>query len=144
MTGQDWKYTTIVYSLYFVIKLFHALYEAGCNSRQYYSTRKSSCVNARGIPPPASQVLAVLLCLWGGGGEYLYWIGGPTLDGGYPPWMGRYLPWMEGNYLEWGYLPWMGYLPWTGVPILNRGGVPHPVSVVPALDGWCLPWMGGY
>ena len=56
-------------------------------------TRKSSCVNARGIPPAAQQMFTVLI--WPGrdggrcylpwlGGEYLLWPGGTC--------QGRYLP----------------------------------------------------
>ena len=81
-------------------------------------TRKSSCVNARGIPSATYRVLAMLLCLLIGGGGYpiqfCTWGTpcpdlGPDQDEGYPP---GYSP----------SRPRMGYpLSWSsdGVP-------PHP------------------
>ena len=48
-------------------------------------TRKSSCVNARNIPPTAYQVLVMLLCLMGGGGipHPVMMVGGtPSSHGG--------------------------------------------------------------
>ena len=68
--------------------------------KAFYGTRKSSCMNARGIPTAAYQVLHMLLypgmgvpTLAGLGvvptldEEYLRWPRGvPTLAGGYLPW----------------------------------------------------------
>ena len=90
------------------------------------STRKSSCVNARGIPTAVYQVLHML-----------------SYPGGYLPWLGEgYLPWPRGTYL--GVPPiltWLGegYLPWLGV------GNPPPIltwleGTVPTLAGGYLPW----
>ena len=64
----------------------------------FFKTRKSSCVNSRGIPTAAYQVLHMLSYP---GGRYLPW------PGGYLPWPGGYLPW-------WG-VPTLGYPPhiWT-------------------------------
>ena len=49
-------------------------------------TRKYPCVNARGIPPAAQQVLAVLLCLLGGiyPCRVLTLAGGGEEEGTYP------------------------------------------------------------
>ena len=58
-------------------------------------TRTSSCVNARGIPPAAYQILHLL----------------PNLGGGVPTLAGGYLPWPGGTYPRWGYLPWPGVPP---------------------------------
>ena len=69
-------------------------------------TRKSSCVNAGGIPTVAYQVLHMLSYLGRGvtylgqGGTYLGQ-GVPTLARGVPTLAG-------GTYLGWGYLPWPG------------------------------------
>ena len=62
-------------------------------------TRKSPCVNARGIiPPAAQQVLAMLICLliWGGGRVLSQWgVLHPVLEGvpvsspGWEGWTGR-------------------------------------------------------
>ena len=104
-------------------------------------TRKSSCVNARGIPTTAYQVLHVLSCTSGGtpvgvtlcrhplGGVPPSWpgpggtLGGcplsgvphcPDLAGGYP---GQALPWLgyPTSWPDWGYPrqvpPWLGYPP---------------------------------
>ena len=38
-----------------------------CESQSFHETRKSFCVNARGIPSATKQVLTMLLCLMGGG-----------------------------------------------------------------------------
>ena len=77
--------------------------------------RKSSCVNARGIPPAVQQVFAVLICP--GGGTYPGWERGTCHDKGsnyhgrvgVPTLAGEYLPWLWGTY------------PGRGVPILARG-----------------------
>ena len=78
-------------------------------SQKRFTTRKSSCVNARGIPCAAQQVLAVLLWLTGlGGGGYLLW------PGGYLPRLGE---------TEVPTPSQAGYRPWLGVPIQGgRGG----------------------
>ena len=66
-------------------------------------TRKSPCVNARGIPTAAYQVLHLLSYLGGGGypipghgGVPHFWPGGaPSLAGGLPhPWTGVPHPWV--------------------------------------------------
>ena len=55
-------------------------------SEKLYETRKSSCVNARGILPATQQVFTVLICPgWGGGEGFLPWLGVPTLARGYLP-----------------------------------------------------------
>ena len=84
-------------------------------------------MNARGIPPVAQQVFAVLICSSQGGG-YLLWPeeGVPTLAGGR-----SHLPWPGGR----GYLPW----PWgTGTYPGQGEGVP----ILTRLNGY-LPWPGG-
>ena len=134
----------------------------------YVKTRKSSCVNARGIPTAAYQVLHLLSCTrWG------------TPPVGVPPWPDP----MEG-YLRWGTLvryppkpgltrevPKVGYgylYPRWGTPIRvlhqpgpiggTRGGVPPslvwggtqggvpPLGYPPAGPGWGTPpawtWPG--
>ena len=74
-------------------------------------TRKSSCVNARGIPPVMWQVFTVLLCPPGGGD----------------------LPWMRGIYPgQGGYLPWM----WGGVPTLDGGGYLPKTGTPPPPIRW--------
>ena len=119
---------------------------------------KSSCVNARGIPPAVQQVLcgedtypservptlARGYLPWPGG-TYLGWqgylpspAGVPTLARGYLPWLGSNLPW-------WG----EGQLPWLGVPILVRtvtylgrhSYLPWPAGVPTLVRGY-LPWLG--
>ena len=65
--------------------------------KQISITRKSSCMNVRGIPTAAYQALLMLSYPWGGGGVTYLGLGGgvPTLAGG-----------MGGSYLGWeGYLP---------------------------------------
>ena len=82
------------------------------DSQEQTSTRKSSCVNARGIPTAAYQVLHLLSYRGGGGGR-----GYPILDGGYPP----VLTWdqslgypPERTWDQWKYYGMeMGY-PWKG------------------------------
>ena len=74
-------------------------------------TRKSSCLNARGIPLAVEQVLALLFSL--GGGMSQSWLGGGypilTWPGGLPP-----------SYPDWG----------RGYPILTwLGGVPQDISL---------------
>ena len=100
------------------------------------TTRKSSCVNARGTPPAASQVLAMLLCLMGGGGgtppTIQTWSGGyplPRPEIGYPPHLGRGTPLTQ----TWDVVP--PTQTWDGVPpyrdlrwgtLLTWDGVPPP------------------
>ena len=77
-------------------------------------TRKSSCVNARGIPPAAQQVLAMLSCL-GGGGDPI-----PGQVGGVPhPRLGGTPSQVQG----WYPIPGLG-----GYSIPGLGRVPHPRS----------------
>ena len=85
-----------------------------------YNTRKSSCVNARGIPPAALQVLAMLLCLMVGGGgvphpvmvmvgvPHPVIVGGGTL--GLTPWVPPTIQ------------TWLGYPPTIQTWL---GGTPH-------------------
>ena len=115
------------------------------------STRKSSCVNARGIPTAAYQVLHLLPEAgsplaggtprpgpMGGGQGYLRW--GTPLAGGYPPARS------DGGYPRWG-TPLVGVPPsqvWRGAYLRGlppcRWGTPQP-----GLMG-STPWpdpMGG-
>ena len=84
---------------------------------QIFKTRKSSCVNARGTPPAAYQVLAVLLCLiqtWSGGGTLSQvWgrVPRPRSRGGCP------VPCPKGGH------PIQGP---GGTPSRPGWGVPHP------------------
>ena len=117
-------------------------------------TRKSSCLNARGIPPAAYQVLAML---GGGGAPGSRSVGGylvpgqgvphPRSGGGVPnPRSGEYpIPgWGRGYPSQvWGSTPSQA----GGVPIPGPGGttskvrrgVPHPRS-----GGYPIPFLGGY
>ena len=61
------------------------------------TTRKSSCVNARGIPPTTPKVFALLIYPGRGGGTYPGQ-GVPTIVGGSYPGQGQYLPWSGGIY----------------------------------------------
>ena len=129
-------------------------------------TRKSSCVNARGIPTAAYQVLHPLS--YPGGGErvpilargkgYLPWLECtyPGRGEGYLPWPGGGIPTLAGGGIptlaggrgtysgrEEGHLPWPGegYLPWLGegyLPWLEGG-----VGYLPGLGEGYLPWLGG-
>ena len=88
-----------------------------------FSTRQSSCVNTRGIPPAVYQVLPLL--------SYSTGVP-PSLAGGVPyRWMGRYPISGQGvSHPWWGVpYPWMGrYPPYLdrGYPILTWLGHPHP------------------
>ena len=96
-------------------------------------TRKSSCVNARGIPTTAYQLLHLLSCT---GRGYPCW-GRPSLAGGYPG-----VP---------PHLDLAGVTPhqtWPGYPLAGPGqGTPHQVryplldlpGVTPCLDLAGLP-----
>ena len=92
--------------------------------------KKSSCVSARGIPPAAKQVFAVLICP-GRGGGYLpptLTRGVPTLAGRIPTLSGGTYPiWVEGTYPGWvgGTFPGWGTLP----PGVDRQ---TPVKTVPS------------
>ena len=99
--------------------------------------RKSSCVNARGIPTATQQVHAVLVW-WGGG---VPWWGGGTLVGGTPA---RVYP-------RWGGVPQLGYTPgqldgvhpWPagwGTPLASWMGYPLPGQ----LDGVSPPRPAGW
>ena len=120
--------------------------------RKYKQTRKSSCVNARGIQrPPRSKCSLCLLCLltrgeglppsspgWGRGYPH------PVLGGGYPH-----------PVLNWGYpiqSQWRG-ISW-GTPILILDGVPPswpgmgvllswPGTGHPHQEGWGTPHQKG-
>ena len=122
-------------------------------------TRKSSCVNARGIPPAVSQVLAMLV----GGGTPSSHGGGGTLGPLHHPDLARVSP-----DLGWGTNPqtwlgypstiqtWPGYPPtiqtWPGYPPPSRpgqgtpqSGMGHPphhadlAGVPPPRPGWGTP-----
>ena len=110
------------YHLIFYASIFNISYPKTCNNppfttavdtyKKTFLTRKSSCVNARGIPPAAYQVLAML----GRGG-----VPHPQ-SGGYPvPGLGGY--------------PVPGLV---GVPHpRSRGeGVTHPSSIGDPISGW--------
>ena len=118
-------------------------------------TRKSSCVNARGIPPAAQQVHALLVRWWGGypslGGVPQVGaplLGGGTLGGpplGYPPWLDGVPPSQLDGVPPPGQLDgvpplvsWMGYPPGQldGVPPHQLDGVPPPGQLdgVPPLN----------
>ena len=86
-----------------------------CLSNCSEITRKSCCVNARDTLLAVYQVLAVLLCLPGGGD--LLARGVPNLD--------------------------RGYLPWLWIPTLDRGVPTLANGRVPTLDWGYLHWMGG-
>ena len=81
-------------------------------------TRKSSCMNSRGIPPTTQQVLAMLLCLPRGGGGGGGTPSSPGWGGGTPiqSWVGDPFPGLEGGVPS---HPDMG-------PDLGRGLYPHP------------------
>ena len=84
---------------------------------EHTETRKSSCVNATGIPPAAYQVLAMLICPGGG-----YPVPCP---GGVPH-------------------PMSGGVP---NPRSGGWGVPHPMSggyPIPCPGGYPIPCSGGY
>ena len=97
------------------------------------STRKSSCVNARGIPTAAYQVLHLLS--YPGGGTHPWWGGG-----GYPiPGQGGTHRWL-GNIksLVRGYpIPGIPILAWVGIPHPWPGGTPSLVS--PSWPDWGTP-----
>ena len=93
------------------------------------TTRKSSCVDARGIPTAAYQVLHLLYYPGGGGvplswGTHLTpvltWLRGiPSLDGGGTPSWGTFSSYfdLDGGYPTWGTpSPCPGLGPVTGVP----------------------------
>ena len=122
----------------------------------HWSTRKSSCVNTRGIPPAVYWVLLLLSYLgtpplsWPGQGEGT-WLGYPPPDlggvpdqitpqAGYPPQLdlagyppagpGRVHP--PAGYppgWTWQGTPWLelaGHPPWLGTPPAGPGRVPPP------------------
>ena len=106
---------------------------SGKISQLYYTgghlskTRKSSCVNASGLPPAAYQVLHLLSYLWTGGvpHPWMYSISG---RGGTPSLV-------RGS----GTHPWPGYPPaWDGVPPQSGqdGGYPSHGWGTPPVQGW--------
>ena len=105
----------------------------GISFKQLSTTRKSSCVNARGIPPAVYQVSSAVLS-WGGGGLPHPWLGGTqSLDREY------LIPCWGTPFLARGYpIPVRGF-PYLagGTPSLARGMVPYPIS------GWEVPhpWL---
>ena len=117
-------------------------------------TRKSSCVNARGIPTAAYQVLHLLSCTRWGNPPPQSGLPppqpGPTWGGGYPR-RGTPQRGLTGGYPRWG-TPgqvWLGGYPQVGVPPM----VESPLAGVP--PGWGTPhldltrvppghvWLGG-
>ena len=128
-------------------------------------TRKSSCMNARGIPTVAYQVLHLLSCTWGGvppGGGTPSLDGGtlsldrgyphPALDGGYPiparlvtPSQVPPLAWPDQGVLHPypGGTPWLGYphRTWLGTPYQTQLGYPpiRPGQGTPIRPGWGVP-----
>ena len=101
---------------------------------ELFITKKSSCVNARGLPTAAYQVLHLLSCTGG-------W--GTSCRGGGYPYQGVPHPWPGGP----GVPPiwiWLGY----PHPRLDRGtswGVPHPLMGWGSRDGVPSPgwtWWG--
>ena len=109
-------------------------------------TRKSSCVNARGILTAAYQVLHLLSCTGGGGGS-IPARGYPTLGThavGTPPWVPPVRPEQVGYpcqggtpSLLGGTPPWVPRIrPGWGIPLLDLAGVPLPR---PAAPGWGNP-----
>ena len=79
--------------------------------QSHLKTRKSSCVNARGIPTAAYQVLHLLPYP----GGYLHWRGVPTFhrEGG-----GTYLQGPHGGYLHW--IGWGVATMEVGPPVVDR------------------------
>ena len=117
-------------------------------------SRKFSCVNARGTPPAAQQVFAVLICpgsrgqgvptLAGRRGTYPGWGEGvPTLAGGHLPWPGG-----GGNYPGQGkrgtyFGQGKGYLPRLGGGGTYYGqGVPNLAEGKGTYPGWGTPPPG--
>ena len=109
-------------------------------------TRQSSCVNARGIPPAAYQVLHLLSYPvggvphpWLGGGVLHLWrgVGYPILKWGCPiPGWGGGTPSLEGGRVPY---PGMGVShPWPGYPSPNPdlAGVPSPPPPHSVWTGW--------
>ena len=115
-----------------------------------FHTRKSSCVNARGIPPAVYWVILLL--------SYLGTPPRPDLAGGgiwpgYPPWQGTPLSW-PGGYLDRvppgrvppGRVPPPGWT-WQGTPpgvcpmafwemLQSIMGYGYPLPVDRQIDGW--------
>ena len=88
-------------------------------------TRKSSCVNARGIPTAAYQVLH-MLSYPGVGGRQVPWLGGGSTLGyplSWPGWGGRYLGW------RWGIVT-LGYVPPLPCGQTKNITFPHPSDAI--------------
>ena len=111
-----------------------------------WTTRKSSCVNARGIPTAVYQVLL-------GGVPPPHWGSPPgqAQPGGYPRWgtpsqvwQGGYLRWSTPSQVWWGRgVPEVGVPPWLGYPPARsdrEGGTQGGVSPWPVPTGG----QGGY
>ena len=100
-----------------------------------YITRKSSCLNARGIPSATKQVLAILLCLVGEGGYPIQsWVGEvphPVLAGGVPHPVLPHLVLARGYPFQF----WLEAWAWDGVPpVQTWNGVPPNPDL-----GWGTP-----
>ena len=98
-----------------------------------FSTRKSSCVNGRGIPTAAYQVLHVLSCPGGGGG--VPELGYPRGWWGYPILAILTCP---------GSTPWQRYLCWE-YPHPDLAGVPSQLDLIgvpPSGPDWRTPPSG--
>ena len=113
-------------------------------NKYFHLIRKYSCVNTRGIPTAAHQVLHMLSCTGGGGGTPEY---PPCLDlAGVPSQldMAGVHPIRPGwgTPPSWG-TPWLGYPLPAGVP--PGWGTPSSdlAGVHPHLDlAGVLPWLG--
>ena len=127
--------------------------EVGYPQQGEIQTRKSSYVNARGIPIMSYQVLHLFLEV-----GYPPWQGYPSARSdqgvpevgypqpsptrgipkvGTPPSGGTPLPGLMGGYPRWGYPPARG-TPWPGLMGGTQGGVPPP----PARSDWGIPKVG--
>ena len=96
-----------------------------------YNTRKSSCVNTRGIPPAAYQLLHLLSYDHGGGGYLIPGWVTPPPGGGYPS------PNPIHNTGPMSFPGGGGVTPVTGPRSLPREGYPSQVQA-----GWGVPQPG--
>ena len=114
--------------------------------RETYTTRKSSCVNARGIPTVAYQVLHLLSYPGRGGGFPGWWVP-PTSQvrmGGTHPWLGPVTGVPPGKDMGPVEALWDG----DGIPLLNYKGNETNGSIMVLRWRWCTipppppPWTG--
>ena len=119
-------------------------------------TRKSSCVNARGIPTATYEVLhprwgtpPVGVAPWPGlmGGGYPRW-GTPHRGTPQPGLMGGYLRWGTSGrgtpypHQVWWGVPGVGYCPWQGYPPPSRGTLCQVWWGVPKVGSPHWTWLG--